>query len=441
MKKKSLFLALAFILYGISTSSTAQDFSLVGGTIISGTGDAPIPDAVVNIKNGRIVGVGLRSTVTPFERVIDASGKWILPGLIDAHVHFSQSGGLYTRPDVIDLRHVRSFAKEQAWIQRRLPFTLSSYLCSGVTSVADVGGPFWTLELASLSRQDKSIPRVLAAGPLLTNYVPPELVGIDSALLKITSDRHARASVKNIARRGADFIKLWIIDTGNLSRSFSIFKAAIDQAHKEGLRVFAHATELRTAKLAIKSGVDLLVHAIDDRPIDKELLNLIKKHNIITVSTLAVDEGYSRVLSHTAIVSDFMRKCGDLEVIKTWDELPSHLRQRPSRENRILMQNIKRMVDEGLIVAAGSDAGNIGTLHGPGIHLELELLAKAGLKPMQIIMSATKHGAHVLSKFPEVGTIEDGKIADLLIVRDDPLVDIGNLQKIEHVIRAGKVVN
>ena len=100
-------------------------------------------------------------------QVVDVSGKWIIPGLVDAHIHLFQSGGLYTRPDIIDLRSIRPYAEEVNWVRTRLPLTLARYLASGVTAVLDVGEPFWTFEVRERSKRMPRAPQLAVTGPLI----------------------------------------------------------------------------------------------------------------------------------------------------------------------------------------------------------------------------------------------------------------------------------
>ncbi len=147
-----------------------------GGTVIDSTGRTPIEDAVIVIEGERIreIGPGDRVAVPDDAELIDAEGKWIIPGLIDAHVHFFQSGGIYTRPDVIDLREWRSYEEEREWIWDRLPDTFARYLSCGITGVVDVGGPMSNFDIRELAEQTDRAPRVAVAGPLASTYVPPE---------------------------------------------------------------------------------------------------------------------------------------------------------------------------------------------------------------------------------------------------------------------------
>src|SRR5688572_19656308 len=145
-----------------------------GATLITGTGSPSIRNASIVIEGGRISAVGPRNEVrVPNNaQVIDARNKWVIPGLIDAHVHFSQSGGIYTRPDMVDLRKWRPYEKELEWIKERLPFTFERYLASGITGVVDCGGPMWNFDVRDIASRTTKAPRVTVAGPLISTVEP-----------------------------------------------------------------------------------------------------------------------------------------------------------------------------------------------------------------------------------------------------------------------------
>src|SRR2546429_20267 len=138
-----------------------------GATLINGTGSSSIRNSAIVIEGGRIRDIGPRNEVrVPGNaQVVDARGKWVIPGLIDAHVHFSQSGGIYTRPDVVDLRKWRSYEKEMEWIKQRLSYTFERYLVSGITGVADCGGPRGEFAAPHIPSPTKRGPRPLASRP------------------------------------------------------------------------------------------------------------------------------------------------------------------------------------------------------------------------------------------------------------------------------------
>lgn len=236
----------------------------LGATLIDGTGRTPRPDTVVLVAGERIVAVGSRDEIAiPQQaRVLDVQGKWIIPGLIDAHVHFFQSGGLYTRPDVIDLRGIRPYTKEIAWIKQRLPKTFARYLASGVTSVVDIGGPLWNFQVRALAERTLSAPRVAVAGPLLSTYVPSELRTDDPANIKVTSPQQARRVVRQELAYRPDLIKIWFIPLPgeSLAEQTAWVQAAIEESHAAGVRVAVHATQLEVARAAVSAGADILAH-------------------------------------------------------------------------------------------------------------------------------------------------------------------------------------
>ncbi|WP_049780651.1 amidohydrolase family protein [Nitrosococcus halophilus] len=203
-------------LFGVCIAAPTHAERLIaftGGTVMDGTGAPPIPDGTVLVAGERITAVGPSSEIDlPKDtQVIDARGKWIIPGLIDAHVHFFQSGGLYTRPDIIDLRAERPYSQEMAWIRERLPQTLARYLASGVTSVVDMGGPLWTFEVRQWAQESLLAPRVAVAGPLLSGYKPAVFDLDDPPLIKVHSPQQARAAVRRLLPHQPDLIKLWLV--------------------------------------------------------------------------------------------------------------------------------------------------------------------------------------------------------------------------------------
>lgn len=422
--------------------------AFVGGSLIDGTGGAPRADAVILVQGERIAAVGSRDEIPipPEARVVDARGKWIVPGLIDAHIHFFQSGGLYTRPDVIDLRDVRPYANEIARIRQRIPVTLAQYIASGVTSVVDVGGPFWTFDVRDLATRTEWAPRVAVAGPLIATYLPQELNAEDPALIKVDSAEESRATVREILARKPDLIKIWFIRLPGRSLAFqtALVQAAIEASHAAGTRVIVHATELETARAAVQAGADILAHSVEDRRVDEAFIQLLKDRNVVYVTTLVVNEGYQEVLGQKVRLSDIERRLGDPEAIASFNDLA----RLPARKRLwafhwfgrdIAFWNLKRLQQSGVTIAAGTDAGNIGTLHGPALHREFELMAEAGLSPKEILAAATRGGARVMGRSDELGTLEKGKLADFVLLDADPLADIAHLRRVFRVVKGGQV--
>ncbi|MBI5443639.1 MAG: amidohydrolase family protein [Deltaproteobacteria bacterium] len=430
---------------GAHSGTSPEVLVLTGATVLPGTGGPPLPSAAVVIRGDRIADVGPadRTFVPEGARVVDLSGRWLVPGLIDAHVHFFQSGGLYTRPDVIDLRAVRPYAGELAGLRKRLPATLARYVACGITSVLDTGGPLWTFELRRTAAGRELAPRVAVAGPLLSSFVPRELVTTDPPNVLVRSAREARKVVRTQLARRPDVLKLWLVRWSGTPEEVAWVRAAVEESHAAGVRVAVHATELETARTAVETGADLLVHSVEDEPVDEGFLAALRRRKVVYIPTLAVNEGYDEVLGGAVRLSDFEKRFGDPQVISTWSDLPKLRPRRARRAPRdraqaIRFENLRRVHAAGVTVAAGSDAGNIGTLHGPGLHRELELMREAGLSPAEVLLAATRGGAAALGR-EDVGTIEAGKLADLLVLDADPRKDVGNLHRIHRVVKGGRV--
>jgi imidazolonepropionase-like amidohydrolase len=440
--------AIAVLLAGTSLASGADGIAVVGATVVEGTGAPPLRDAIVVVRGERIVDVGPRSRVALPKglRIVDGRGRWLIPGLVDAHVHFFQSGGAYTRPDIIDLRAHRPYAREVALTREALPRTFARYLASGVTSVADVGGPFWNFEVRDRARQSAMAPRVAVAGPLISTVARPELDLGDPPIVKVSGPEEARALVRRLAERQPDLVKVWFIfrPGDDLAAGKRVVEATVQEARAHGLRVAVHATELETARAAVEAGAAVLVHSVVDKPVDDAFVALLKEKHVVYTPTLFVVDGYNLVFSGTWSPTPAESRLGDPDVMATFDELkklpefPARPRRGPEAD-RVARENLKRLSDAGVTIAAGTDAGNIGTLHGPSLFRELRLMAEAGMTPAQVLAAATRGGALVMGREKELGTVEPGKLADLLLLDRDPLADTGNLEAVTDVVKGGRV--
>ena len=424
--------------------------AFVGATLFDGTGADPVENAVMIVMGDRILEVGgaKEIEIPDYLPVVDLTGKWVVPGLIDAHIHYFQSGGLYTRPDVIDLRAWRPYETEMASIEADLQETFRRYLASGVTSVVDVGGGYGNFEFREKANQQLYAPRTAVAGPLVSTVSRPQMDIGDPPIIEVDSPEMARELVRKQLEYQPDLIKIWFIvpGDGNFTPNLPIIEATIDEAHAAGVRVAVHATQLEAARASVKAGADVLVHSVDDEAVDEEFVALVKESGAIYTSTLIVMEGYGDVLGGNVRMMDVERELGDPDVVMTWSEMPmgpdaeeirARSRARLDRIMAVMQANLKTMQEGGAIIAAGTDAGNIGTLHGPAIHREYELMAEAGLTPREILVDATRNAALVFAAEPEMGTIAKGKFADFLILDADPLADIANLQKIHRVVKGG----
>lgn len=432
--------------------------AIVGAAVVHPDRDpskAVVRDETIVISGNRILAVGPASStpVPSGATVIDARGKWVIPGLIDAHVHFFQSGNLYTRPDGADFNQWMPYPKEDARNRARLPATFKVWLASGVTSVVDIGGPFWNFTVRDLAAASTAAPRVAVAGPLISMVDRVKLDLGDPPIIKITSADEARALVRRELERKPDYIKVWFIYRlgDDIAAQEAIVKAAGDAAHAAGVRLAVHATELVTAKAALRAGADYLVHSVEDQAIDEEFIALARRNRIIYCPTLFVVNGYQYALSGTWQPTEEEKRLADPQVLAMMGDLARIPKEMIPERVKVLMANppqvkpspialanLRAVWDAGIPVVMGTDAGNIGTLHGPSVFREMRIMTQAGLTPLQVLRSATTNGALAMGMDRDLGAIEANRLADLVILDADPTASVANLSRIDRVLKDGR---
>jgi imidazolonepropionase-like amidohydrolase len=430
--------------------------ALVGATLVDGTGAPPVADAVVLVRGGKIECAGSRSAcpVPAGAGVLDVSGLWITPGVIDAHVHFSQTGWADGRPDSLDLRAKHPYEQVEAGLRLHPERFGRSYLCSGVTSVFDVGGYPWTLGLPARAETDPGMPRVAAAGPLLSTRDHWVNLPAERQFIFLRDEAAAREGVRYLAAAGTAAVKVWLIPEKPIPELEPLVAAAGDEARRLHLPLIVHATGLAEAKAALRSGARVLVHSVWDLPVDQELLDLAKRNGSIYCPTLTVIRGYRRMnesaAAHRPPEVDDPNGCVDPETLarvaetatvdssRTPEQLAAGARRNDEME-RIGNANLVAVARAGIPLAMGTDAGNPLTLHGVSVYAEMEAMQRAGLTPREVLIAATRGAAAAMGRDKELGTVEKGKLADLLVVAADPLADIANLRRLRWVVRGGVV--
>lgn len=415
----------------------------------------------VLVQDGKIIAIDKdrQYKLVPGTTVIDGIGKYLIPGLADAHVHFFQSGGLYTRPDAIDLRKYRSYEKELKWVHDNMDDFLRRYTSAGITTVIDVGASYHFLTQRDSFIAKTYAPDVYMTGPLLTTWVPDPFKGLgkESPFIEMISEEATRQAVRDQLPYKPDFIKIWYIVPGTdieqgARKNFHLIQAAIDEAHKNNLRVAVHSTEKITAQLAVEAGADFLVHSVDD-PIDDAFVLLLKKKGTVLCPTLVVGNGYEKTFAHTyrftanelalsnpssvASILDF--PWPDTMLGNRYISLMNRpgAAERSRRNDSILSSNLKMLLTGGVIIAAGTDAGNIGTQHAGSYFPELKAMQNAGFSNWDLLQAATINGARALNKQAEWGSIAKNKQADMVLLNANPLESLDNWRKIDWVINKG----
>src|SRR5881398_2699370 len=456
----------AAILTAIALSSfvltaRAEKISLVGGTVINPADGKILPNATAVIDGDKIERVSLgKQDAAALGKQIDCKGKFILPGYIDTHIHFFQSADLFTRPDGADLNSMRPYKDEVAWIKSHLDDVFARYIRCGITSVVDVGGPMWNFEVRKKANAMQKAPRVAVAGPLISSVSREKLDLGDPSIVKIDTPDQAREFVCKLAEQKPDLVKIWyIVDKDHPVDAFRpIVRATIEESHAHKIRVAVHATELETARAAVEESADVLVHSVIDKPVDDAFVKLLKDRHVILCPTLVVFERYGRTFANKLNLTPEERAWGNPEVIASLDvtkippdKLPERIKAALSKPDEALsrikktyavaLPNLKTLEDAGITIAAGTDAGNIGTIHGPALFREFQLMKEAGLTNMQILQSATVNAAKLFGgdTGAHIGKIDNGYFADLVILKSNPVDDIANASEIDTVIKNGVV--
>ena len=457
--KKRLYFLLCLVFIGSCTQNKPTDvIVLKNATIYNGKGDI-LKNGIIIIQGGSIIAIGDKTEIIPKgAEIIDITGMFVTPGLIDAHIHFAQTGFFDARPNIIDLRGYFDFDELQDDLKNNPQSYYDAYLRCGVTGVYDVGGFLWSITRQKEAEDNHTSPHVAAAGPLLSGVEETRLDYFNTSdakqMVYLSSPEMGRETVRQHCKLGSTGIKIWGIILQDSSFMKSL-RAVADETHLQNNRLIVHATNLDQAKEALRLGAKILVHSVEDKEVDEEFLQLALKNDIIYLPTITVTRGYLEAFNSLKEKLNFddVHKAMDaraksfLATSTTYlDKLPNdfNLEERINlfedlckKTEPIMMLNLKKVHASGIRVAVATDAGNPGTFHGVSIYDEMEIMQKAGIEPKDIIVMATQNGAMAMDRADDFGVLEKGKFANLIILEKDPAIDIANFRSITHVMRTG----
>ena len=423
----------------VSLCASAQPVVFEHARLIDGTGRPPVEDGVLVVDGSRIVAIGKAgsSRRPKGARVVDASGKTIMPGIIVSHGHVGVVLDGKNRPD--------------AYTRENVQHQLLQYQRYGITSVLALGlNRDLGYEIRDEQRQGKFPGAWLytaGRGIGVPDGAPPLPVAIDQVYRPKTREE-AVAEVKETAGHHADMLKIWVDDIfGKMPKlSRDIYQAVINEAHRNKLRVAAHVFYLEDAKALAASGLDALAHSVRDTQVDDELVRMMKAKGMFYIPTLNVDESSYVFADEPELLDDpfltgaigatQLEQLKGPEFKKKVSADPNLAKNRAASTNG--MHNLKVLHDAGVKIAFGTDSGgNPVRIQGWGEHRELELMVRAGLTPMDALVAAT-HGSADFLGTKDRGTLEKGKRADFIVLSANPLDDIRNTRKIESVWLAGR---
>jgi imidazolonepropionase-like amidohydrolase len=437
--------------FGLPPNAAPPPLAIVGGTLVN-PGAPPVANATVVTLGGRILCAGPSSSCAPppTAEIVRAEGAFITPGLIDAHVHYSQTGWVDGRPDALDLRAEFPYDSVTSALRREHGRFDRAYLCSGVTSVFDVGGFPWTIPLMQRNEGALDAPRVVAAGPLLATADHWLNTPTMRQFVYMSSDSVVRRMVREMAQFGSRAIKVWYLQRPDSLRPImrTRLESAGEEARQAGLPLIVHATQLERAKEAVRAGASVLVHSVAPEAIDDELIALLRERETIVIPTLTVYEGYADVYAARSPGQRYPLDCVDgVTRAKLERALPETQRAlglqglvRSGRADTVFAataRNVRRLHEARIPIAMGTDAGNPGTAHGPSVYREMEALQAAGMPAADVFASATIVAARAMGREREVGTLEATKLADLIVLDADPTIDIANARRVRLVMKGG----
>lgn len=409
-------------------------------TLIDGSGREPVANASLLISDGTIRRI-IRGSFPPQQRrgaeVIDGRGKYLIPGLMDIHVHLR--GG--TEVTSSGLRKIKVNKKDGIQM-------LHSYLYSGVTAIYDMGNnPDYIFALRQEERAGKLLaPRIFTTGSIVTH---PGSHGSGPGAVLIDRWPEGKPALDAHIRRAPDMVKLTYEERGWGARPaipllpLDIMQNIVEYYNDQGIRSTVHASSERRARQAIFAGVDTLAHPVIQGPTTEEFARLVSAKRIPMATTLTIGENYSRLAQHPEYLDQALYQAvlSQAEIARLKTQKSAQYKQQTwtwwmQIMTPVAQQNLRMIHDQGGILALGTDQSM-----GPAVHREMELLAAAGIPNLAIIRIATLNAAVFLGREAQLGSLAEGKLADMVLLNKNPVEDIDNAKDIAMVFKQGASID
>ena len=417
--------------------------ALVGGMLLTGYEVPPVHHAAVVIEGNKIVQAGPASEVkVPSDAtVVDTSGRTMLPGLIEAHGHLIALGhGNYETWFPWITAH-----GGEAMLMRVMETAARQLLFAGVTTTVDLGAPLQPILTirSRINRGEVVGTRVLASGPWISRGASGAMqVGFGG--VNITTPQEAAQQTEKLAAAGVDHIK------AHAGLTFDDYKAIVEAAHRHGIRVHAHVYAEQDVRHALEAGVDVLQHvgsAGTAPPYSPELIrDIVNAGRPVVVTAAHRAWVYPDTAAFPERLQDpEMKKLFPPEIfaevqdsLKNWPALGYF--QRTDREMLYRERGVKQFIESGAVMGMGTDSGTPMNFHSEALWREIKVHVDMGMTPQRAIAAATRVNAQIIGKGRELGTIEPGKLADIIVVKGNPLFDIVALSNVEVVVKDGTVL-
>jgi imidazolonepropionase-like amidohydrolase len=429
LNPKVLVVCLALLLGACSSPAPPSSATLFeGARLITGDGGAPVENSAFLVENNKITSVGRKGELSAPAGAthIDLTGKTVMPALIDTHTHLGwaviKTGEIgkdtYTKENLIDHLHRLAYYGIAA--------TQSMGIDPGETPFEVRANPVADAALFRTSGRGMGRPNAGPGQP----YWKPVAYGIDT-------EADGRKAVQELAAEKVDWIKIWVDDRNGAVPKLTppLYRAIIDEAHKNGLRVVAHIFYLEDAKELLRAGIDGFAHGVRDKDIDDEFLKLMKERPNVFVTPNLPDIGTG--LQDPGFIEETVPAVQVQKLRDAFDKRSPQEAQRARDFYGVQARNLKRLSDAGARIGFGTDSS---TAVGWNAHEELADMVTAGLTPAQVITAATKTSAEIL-KLDQLGEVAAGKSADFIVLDANPLDNIANTRRIDRVYLRGKLVD